>query len=210
MPPDGIILPHPISRRSSLGNSGAATPRGGLSRTSSFPATASHQQGGGAVRLAPVVPKLALYTLGSAAESTRGSPSRPSSARTAAPAAGPSLAQPVAWQQPAASARENQPDNRAATVQATPRSMFPKTRARREAAAVAADGGEAEPEPSRQVPAAARERPVPRRSMGGAALRMSVASFRVRSPACLLGGVQSALEEILCHIHCFWLVSAGL
>ena len=216
MLPDGLMLSQPISRRSSLGNSGAATPRGGLQRTSTFPVAAvsqpQQQGGGGAVRLAPVVPKLALYNLGSAAGSTRASPSRPSSAHTAArtavaPAAvAASLAPPAAaWQQqPAAvSARENQPDNRGAAVHATPRSMFPKTRARQEAAAVAADCPEPEPEPSMQAPAAARDRPAARRSMGGAALRMSVASFRVRRlRACLLVLYLSASAPPL--VECWW------
>lgn len=66
-------------------------------------------------------------------------------------------------------------------MQATPRSMFPKTFARREAAAAAegeAEAGEASRPPP---PAAGRERPGLRRSLGGAALRMSIAAFRVRA-----------------------------
>lgn len=56
--------------------------------------------------------------------------------------------------------------------------MFPKTMARREAASTA-DTAEAEAaEPSR-AGVAGRERPALRRSIGGAALRMSVATFRV-------------------------------
>ena len=159
---EGSFVSQPPSRRSSLGNSGASTPRG-LPRTSSLPAAVGAQQlvtAGGPVRLAPAVPKLVLPA-----------------------AAGPA----------ADGCRENQADNRPvqtvpSMVACTPRSMFPKTLARREAAATAeppeAEGGE----PSR-VGAAGRERLAPRRSIGGAALRMSVATFRVslgcRVSACL-------------------------
>lgn len=172
----------PVSRRTS-NNGSEDAPAGGASQSS----LSSHRSlpSGGAVRLAPAaVPKLALSLLPStgAAESARSSPCRPSSARSLAPIAASMTQQaplPV-WQQPAAvSSRENQPDNRGpAPVQPTPRSMFPKTKARREAAAAASDVVEPEPEPARQVATAAQERLVPRRSMGGAALRMSIASFR--------------------------------
>ncbi len=160
LPMEGSFASQPPSRRSSLGNSGASTPRG-LPRTSSLPVAVGAQQlvaAGGPVRLAPAAPKLALPAAGAAADGCR----------------------------------ENQADNRHVQavppmVACTPRSMFPKTLARREAAAVA-DPGEAEgPEPSRAaVPA--WERLAPRRSIGGAALRMSVATFRVsrKGRMCLL------------------------
>ncbi|KAL4451390.1 hypothetical protein ABPG77_009462 [Micractinium sp. CCAP 211/92] len=175
------MLSEGSSRRSSLGNSGAATPRG-LSRSSSLQAAGpacAQQQGGSlaAVRMAPAVPKLALGILSSsAAGGTRGSPPQPSSARSASSS---SLAQAPAWQP--STARENQPENRGAgaAVHATPRSMFPKTFARREAAASAEGEAEAGGEGSRlPPPAAGRERPGLRRSLGGAALRMSGAAFR--------------------------------
>ena len=215
-------VPRPAIRLSSLpGDGGAATPRGGLPapRTSLFTTAVvggssqlllppssqqqQQQQQGGAVRVllaAPVVPRLALAGMGGFGDgATRSSsPSHPSSSRSAA-----AFAQ-AAWQPPqqSASARENEPDNRAHPAAAQggggapaptppPRSMFPKTRARREAAAAAAVGdgycaaGEA-PRPAAVVAAPGRERLAPRRSMGGAALRLSVAAFRVsRLPATL-------------------------
>ncbi|PSC71695.1 CLIP-associated -like isoform A [Micractinium conductrix] len=183
---DGTHASQPATRRNSLGNSGAATPRG-LSRSSSLSsAPAGAATNGGPVRLAPVVPKLALSGVSRAAGSARGSPSHPASAR-----APPAPAQAPAWQP--ATARENQPSNRAAAgpaaVMATPRSMFPKTLARREAAT--ATDGEAEAEAAR--PAAARERLAPRRSIGGAALRMSVAAFGREMG--MLGALGEASEE---------------
>ncbi|KAL4420688.1 hypothetical protein ABPG75_010344 [Micractinium tetrahymenae] len=186
------------SRRSSLGNSGAATPRG-LSRSSSLQGAgpACGQQTGNslaAVRLAPPVPKLALGVLGgSAAGSARGSPSHPSSARSASSG---SHAQTAAWQP--ATARENQPENRGAgaAVQATPRSMFPKTFARREAAAAEGEAEAGESGRPAPPPAAGRERLGLRRSLGGAALRMSIAAFRSADggdePAAQLGSVAAA------------------
>lgn len=171
--PEGSFVSQPLSRMSSLGNSGANTPRGGLPRTSSMPAAVGSQQvvgAGGPLRLASAVPKLALSALSSAC----GSPTNPSSARgVAAPSAAALPPRP-------ATARENQPDNRAPAVSCTPRSMFPKTLARREAAA-AADAAEPEAVDAGRQAAAGRERHLPRRSLGGAALRMSVAAFRVSS-----------------------------
>ena len=186
---DGTHASQPATRRNSLGNSGAATPRG-LSRSSSLSsAPAGAATNGGPVRLAPVVPKLALSGVSRAAGSARGSPSHPASAR-----APPAPAQAPAWQP--ATARENQPSNRAAAgpaaVMATPRSMFPKTLARREAAT--ATDGEAEAEAAR--PAAARERLAPRRSIGGAALRMSVAAFGVRTARRSLGGLYTVMQRL--------------
>lgn len=178
-------MSQPISRRSSFGNSGATTPRGaGLPRTSSYPGAAPQQAAaGGPVRLLPAVPRFE-------AAGTDG-PLQPSSSS--------SLAAAAAAARPAA-ARENQPDNRALPVACTPRSMFPKTLARREAAAAAADAeGEAgEPSRQQQQPAAAsRERLAPRRSIGGAALRLSVAAFRV---SCVsgAGGQEGSLEHLRC------------
>lgn len=181
MLPEGPSLSQPGSRRSSLGNSGSSTPPCGLPRTSAFPAAPGSLQQGGAVRLVPLVPKLALSGLSSAAESMPHSPSQPSSTRSAAPAASGSLMQGIMCQQLPATARENQPDNRVAPVQATPRTMFPKSRARREAAATA--DAEAEVEPG-QLAASGRERLAPRRSVGGAGARMSIANFRVREDPC--------------------------
>lgn len=201
VPPAGMLA-EGSSRRSSLGNSGAATPRG-LSRSSSLQAAGpacAQQQGGSlaAVRMAPAVPKLALGILSSnAAGGTRGSPPQPSSARSASSS---SLAQAPAWQP--STARENQPENRGAgaAVHATPRSMFPKIFARREAAASAEGEAEAGGEGSRlPPPAAGRERPGLRRSLGGAALRMSVAAFRVRgggSPLVSVGVWNARLEGV--------------
>jgi hypothetical protein len=160
----------PASRRSSLGHGGSGTPPGGLSRTSSCAA--------GPLRAAPPLPRLALPSAGSGNDDGgRCSPVRPSSARSAA-AAGPGAAPAhAAW---GAHSRENQPDNRAAGVLATPRSVFPKLMARRGAPGPAE--AEAEAELGRQA-ASGRERLAPRRSLGGAALRRSMAAFQVGAAA---------------------------
>lgn len=88
-------------------------------------------------------------------------------------------------------------------VQATPRSMFSKSVARREAVPDAAEAEAADS--TRQAPAAAaagRERLNLRRSLGGAALRMSVAAFRVSGSAhteghgtCLSCGASATLRS---------------
>ncbi len=168
--PEGPRMLQPVSRRASLGNCSSDTPPGGPPHTS---APGCLQQGG-AVRMVPLVPRLMLTALNSTAESTRQSQSHSSSARSLAPAASAGI---MSWQQLPATARENQPDNRVAPIQATPRHIFPKTRARREAAA-AAGGDEVE---TGHLATSARERQgAARRSIGGAALRASVASFKVK------------------------------